>query len=829
MASSLTRISGSAIRSRRSFGRWQTFSNLSNRQRFHQFGAVSSNACRYCVPIISTIISDHHHSSLRLLSTETSRANDDEDEVSLEGREISSTMDNWEESTTTSSPRDTLNNTAIREIRGRILNHSRMNSFDGAYKSNALLDDLIEESIRTGRQLVNISIYNNVLDAWSRCGRKGCGKALKLLEAMHQRHQQHPTCCPSPNTVSYHSVLNACARSAAMGHPEAALTAEKLIKEMEQHSSDHPEGDIHPVTQSYSTVILTQANQAHEVYGAAGAAEDWLHYLSKLNTEGGPSVDTHCFNHVLKAWKMCPEDKGADRALEVLNLMMKLFRNGHHETVAPDEISFGHVIDAFCQRNRPDEAEGVLKMALAFFLDDDTVKRFLLDRQFNLTTCFNIVISGWAKSEESDAPERATALLMDMKALSQETDHVLTEPDVITHTACIEAIARSGREDAPEMVEAKVFSMLEQHRRHGSRTVPPNAATFDCAIRTWYHRTGKPNRAPRMEALLNKSIELAQRHNDATLVPKPRTVNMCIGAWGETSVSKALDLLNRMEVVPCVNHASYLLFLERLLRDTTDDTTAEKQEKAFAAAIVLEKFQTQVIHRGIMKWPADPLKLYNRTLFALAKVGTGDAADRAFSLLEGMERNVKQSARPNVASYTATIRALSKRPNKARTQKALLIFEHMWKLHHDKKIKLDTTAFLAMMSYLANVKERWAADRAYDLLGNLSQMHAKSRDHKKLLPNYRCYDKCLQALARCEDLASLQSSVKMLQHFVEEFRETRSYDLPSEAGINTVITFCNQHGGDEGKRLAEQATTIKEELRHEGNLHSFQSHSFDAN
>jgi hypothetical protein len=712
------------------------------------------------------------------------------------------------------------------------LSVGKVNDIQSAYQANYILDRLVEEGIRLGEQKASVAIHNNVLDAWAKCGNPGGFlRALNLLEAMHKRHQDYPDICPSPNTISYHSALTACARSAKLGHPAAPAAADKLIKQMERHSEDNPGGAIHPETQSYANVMLAHANQAHQVYGAAGAAEDWLHYISKRNTEGGPGPDTACFNMVLKAWKSCPEDRAADRALELLNLMIKLFHDGHHEMVSPNERSFGQVIDAFAERSRPEEAEAVLKMALSFFLDDEQVRRKLPDRQIDLRQCFNIVINGWAKSGGSDAPERATALLMDMRAIAKETYLVRTEPDVFTHTSCMEAIANSGRDDAPEIVESRLFSMIEQHRTqqygHGrdyDEMAPlPNGATFDCAIRTW-HRSEKPNKGERMEDILNTSIDLAQRHDQADMLPRPRTVNMCLKAWAPTDESKALDILIRMEIVRCVDHFSYISLIHEFLNDV-DEHKGNAANRVYAAAVVLEKFQAQIMHRGIFDWPRDPQQLYNTVLFGLLKLGTGDAADRAYSLLEGMERNTTLRAKPSIASYSCVIRALSKQPSGERTKKAFAIFDHVTQLHHHdkkRKVKLDTHAFLAMLAYLANVKQRWAADQAYNLLGTLIRMHSQT-GHKAHQPDFQCYDKCLQAMARCEDLESLQLAVKMLKEFIADFRDARALALPSEASINTVLKFCNLHDSKDSAILADEVLAIKKKLKEEGHLRQFQT------
>ena len=52
-------------------------------------------------------------------------------------------LDNWEEpQESTSRQTDARHNTAIREMRSRILNNCKLNTNDGAYKANALLSSI---------------------------------------------------------------------------------------------------------------------------------------------------------------------------------------------------------------------------------------------------------------------------------------------------------------------------------------------------------------------------------------------------------------------------------------------------------------------------------------------------------------------------------------------------------------------------------------------------------------------------------------------------------------------------------------------------------------
>ena len=112
-------------------------------------------------------------------------------------------------------------------------------------------------------------------------------------------------------------------------------------------------------------------------------------------------------------------------------------------------------------------------------------------------------------------------------------------------------------------------------------------------------------------------------------------------------------------------------------------------------------------------------------------------------------------------------------------------------------------------------------ERADALLETLVKMHLECRNNdKSLRPDYRCFDKCLQARANCGDLSG---AVQTLKRFVEEYRDARALDVPSEIGIDIVHRCCMQNDSEEATHLASEVLAIKEQLRKEGNLREHQA------
>ena len=191
-----------------------------------------------------------------------------------------------------------------------------------------------------------------------------------------------------------------------------------------------------------------------------------------------------------------------------------------------------------------------------------------------------------------------------------------------------------------------------------------------------------------------------------------------------------------------------------------------------------------------------------------------------------MERGAAKRAKPSCKSYSVVISALANDPSPARTKKALDIFDHLIRLHYskDSKVKADQHSFHAILTCLSNTSERWAADQACSLIEKMATMYSES-GNQKLMPNSMCYDRCLQAMARCGTLESVRDACKLLKKFVSDFQDARAPDLPSEAGINAVHKYCSLLEGEEAIKLANEVAGIKEDLERKGHLITYKANS----
>ena len=121
----------------------------------------------------------------------------------------------------------------------------------------------------------DIKSYSIVVDAYAKIGDpEGAEAILRRLENLWKAGNEKV----KPDTILYHTVIDAWARS---GKRDAPKRAEAILQHMEQLNQQGHE-DIYPDTISYSAVINAWAKSREK--GAAHRAEGILNHMMKLKS-----------------------------------------------------------------------------------------------------------------------------------------------------------------------------------------------------------------------------------------------------------------------------------------------------------------------------------------------------------------------------------------------------------------------------------------------------------------------------------------------------------------------------------------------------------------
>jgi pentatricopeptide repeat protein len=578
-------------------------------------------------------------------------------------------------------------------------------------------------------------------------------------------------------------------------------------------------------TSIYNALILVYANKAHTLYGAAAAAEDCLLRLSKLAVEDGVSrPDTQSFNRVLKAWAMSPEGNGADRALEILKLMLKL--QDQQNDVIPDSISFGTVINAFARRKRPEEANQVFNEALKYFKSHPPKST---EPPVDLTNCFNTISLAWARSGHAEAPERVEALLREAYRLKHKSNNhnsdvnsgIVVTPDAQLHTHCIEAVIRSDRpnavDQADQLLRDMVYSFVNTTNNNSKittnnddnhNTAPaPSTGTFGVVMNGWL-RSGRAQSAERAEALLRLMMDLAE-NKGADCAPEAGAFSICITAWTQTkspqAPAKAYNLLEMMEQRKMIKFYAYKSVINILCR-------ARGREPPFVALKLLQRMKYHV-DNGMEK-PDFMVGLYTVVVSALARVQTLEAAELALETLRGVPEGITATSR----TYTGVIHAFSRLRGERPTAVTMELFEEMKELDADPKSKviLDKILFLSVLESLSYDGSIDAGNQACRVLGVMIEMHENGREDME--PSSLYYDSCLFALTRSGDPANVTRAANLLKTLATKYSEKTLSHLPSQEAFQNVIRGCNNGPEGSASKEAEEITKIMEWVSNGGNV-----------
>jgi pentatricopeptide repeat protein len=715
-----------------------------------------------------------------------------------------------------------------------------------AAAAEEILDRLVRE-IDSNPALLSLSAlsYTRIIRAWARTSPETAASIFYARELLTKMQQRHDTCQidfnnldgsentgnrkrhPAPDTYTYNSFLYACTMSS---HEQVVAMAQDVVNLVEAQSLK----DLCPVradTSIYNSLILVYANQADRTYGAAAAAEDCLLRLSTLALEGGPRPDTQSFNRVLKAWAMSQEDNGADRALQILKLLIKL--QDQHD-VRPDPISFGTVINAFARRKRPEEANEVFQQALEYYKSDTPEST---KPPVDLTNCFNTISLAWAKSGHAEAPERVEALLREAYRLQQKHDSssnsnvdnnghgkqhsgIFVTPNVQLHTHGIEALVKSGRKDgidrADQLLRDMVYSFVNTNNNsyknsdnsNNNISPSPSTGTFGVVINAWL-RSERPKSAERAEALLRLMMDLAETKG-ADCAPEATTFTMCLTCWTRAksphAPEKAYNLLEMMEQRKMIKFYCYKAVINTLCR-------TRRPEAAFTALKLLQRMKYHV-ESNVIEKPLHMIGLYTAVVAALAKIETLEAAELALDALRGVPEGVKATSR----TYTGVIHAFSRLQGIRPAAVAMELFEEMRELDADpeSKVTLDRVVFLTVLESLANAGSIDAGNQACRVLGMMIEMHEKGR--KDIEPSSKSYDACLVALTRSGDPGNVTRAADLLKTLVSKYSEKSLSHLPSQEAFQAVIRGCNKGPAGTASKEAEDITRIMEKVFHAGDV-----------
>lgn len=367
-------------------------------------------------------------------------------------------------------------------------------------KTTEMLNHMLEE-YEAGNEFAKPDIisFNNILIAIAR-GAKGRNvdagdQAEAVFKGLYDYHSSGVLDC-LPNKYSYDLKISCWANS---GNPQAAEQAELILEEMSQRGME-------PDAATYTAVI-----NAHARLGDYDRAEAFLRKMleeySKGNHKMEPTIIT--INTVLSAFARSSEPRAAEKAEVYLREMLT-----RHEwslfDLRPDAVTFSTIITTWANSGDPRAAE----KAKSLFREVEILSKkvgfeFTLDAGF-----FKSVLRACASSGGAAIAE---ALL---KEIGEGTDFPHITPDRYMYQAVLQAYAVAGTVDAPEKAEALLRQM--KFLAFSTKALKPDAACYHYVLECWAASSDLKLAAARADELLLDMEEQA-KNGDASLKPTPAT------------------------------------------------------------------------------------------------------------------------------------------------------------------------------------------------------------------------------------------------------------------------------------------------------------------
>ncbi len=214
--------------------------------------------------------------------------------------------------------------------------------------------------------------------------------------------------------------------------------------------------------------------------------------------------NTQTFRSVILAWEKVGSGANShvDRAHQVLQWMIYLYKMNDNDYAAPDMECFNIVLRGWAASSDPDapiKAEGLLIQM------DQLFSEGILESKPN-TKHFNHILSAWSRSSHKGAPRRAEDILHHMEILSEKKDNNI-EPDFLSYGIVSAAWAKSGIPGAAKKAEVILNIQSKKAARNEDPYLCPDTITYNIVIDAWAKEDVR--KAPqRARALLDQQIDM---------------------------------------------------------------------------------------------------------------------------------------------------------------------------------------------------------------------------------------------------------------------------------------------------------------------------------
>lgn len=521
--------------------------------------------------------------------------------------------------------------------------------------------------------------------------------------------------------------------------------------------------------------------------------------------------DTFSFNLVMSAWARQRSPKAAQRADDLLRILLK----NTTQLVRADEYSYSAVLNAYAKSDGRRQAalraekllhqmEGTLKITSdvcynsvmecwAMSNDDDAGRRAqvwltkleenkskLQKQPYPTRISYNICLKAWARSDNGAV--QAHKLLDRMNAQSD----VDLKPDKISFSTCMDAYCRSTSNLilAVERAEDLLYQM------ETSSTVRPDVFSYTSLLKL-YARLGTVETDKAVSLVGRMAKHARQEPNDAFL-------NTLIHFFARKGMPlQAESVLNSMKEQGLADKISYTSAI------CAHAHSGNATRTRFLFEELLNLYKTENIAQYL---PTE--KTFTALIHSIAK--SSEASQTTVIEIDGLLKKMdelhratgKKDLLPSSVTYSTVFYLLSKSKDSSAPKRATELLRDMKEQRRrgNANVQLDATTYAYVINIFTKSRISKLEKKAGNLLDEVESGYAAGDDN--LRPSQLLYSAVLQAYAK-SGRADLCES--LLLRTKEMFRKGKMYAKPTALYYNAVMDgLARSRQGEKGAfRAAE--------------------------
>lgn len=524
-------------------------------------------------------------------------------------------------------------------------------------------------------------------------------------------------------------------------------------------------------------------------------ARSFLFIVSKWNNEQGAklsgalleriyaeqssraTVDKEMYNACMHAWNT----SGADGRVIVHNVehlftkMEQRFKSNLHALVArPDRTSYNCLLNCYskCDEDHSFKVHAILdKMnEIASSEEDDGYSLQIQPDGITYNSFMNYYAS---RTNQHYAAQQAEDILLQMSELAQQPDsNVLL--DSTSFNIAIKGWSNAGLGlDGADRAKTLLLMMMKWHNK-GYPGVEPTAVSFSTVIDAYTKvslddaATAIKNAMGVLDMMEASSISDLDHINSCYNAAANVLIKMRVDRVGE-SVKELMLRMKNMDAIP--DEMMYSRCIEAYLRDESED--------GFHTANELLDEMTDSLGYN----PSSVT--FNSILDRLLKKNTNHSLEFAESLLQRMEA-LGGDSRPDIASYSMIISALSRNSSPGSEERAINYLRKMlrsYNTEHYMQAKPNSFVFNCVIAMLDKSSEEWAADAMYKTLKSMESSHRK--DSSSVCPDTITYNMVIAKLSKKATKDNAKKVMKLLAQ-MEDNEESGNKDAAPD-----IITYTN--------------------------------------